>query len=405
MLNKFSLSIFYFILFFLIFLLSGSVYLMANNSIRIITLLMTMVISLLHFLFMIKSNKSNFKYYNPIILVSFLLLYSTLQSFFFNDGLGNPSSINQLFENVLIFLTVFFIVNSIPFNLLIKNYIYLITFISVVSLFYFISINYFYSDFPYKIVSQNNIPYKQYLFYFEFTFSSERNLGIFWEPGLFASFLLLGITFIIFLKKIKKLLLVLIILTITLITTYSTAGYLIFLIIIVFAVFRNLKSKLLTFSLMLFVFTLLFNYKSFFTFLSEVSPSIFSKLIEGENTLTDRLLSPIVNLSVSLSSPIIGHGFYNANILYSILMVDFGVESQTSTYFYFISSLGVFGLFFILTIHYYIFKLRFNFASKVFLSIILLLIFNKEPHTFLVISNIVLLSFVGLYRRKRIVLE
>jgi hypothetical protein len=128
-------------------------------------------------------------------------------------------------------------------------------------------------------------------------------------------------------------------------------------------------------------------------------------LIEGENTLTDRLLSPIVNLSVSLSSPIIGHGFYNANILYSILMVDFGVESQTSTYFYFISSLGVFGLFFILTIHYYIFKLRFNFASKVFLSIILLLIFNKEPHTFLVISNIVLLSFVGLYRRKRIVLE
>ena len=72
-----------------------------------------------------------------------------------------------------------------------------------------------------------------------------RNSGMFWEPGAFACYIILG--FLLYLGKIKKMLqrhpFKIIIILIALITTYSTTGYLVLFVIGIATIFLEYSKK------------------------------------------------------------------------------------------------------------------------------------------------------------------
>lgn len=226
-----------------------------------------------------------------------------------------------------------------------------------------------------------------------------RLASIFWEPGLFSSFLLIGLLFeIIFVDKIN--LVRFSIFVLALILTKSTAAYILFFAILILIFYNKIKKNsiripLISACFILIVVTIVFN-KQIVGLLSKILPSVFSKAANGSTSLYTRILSPKICIDIFVKHPIFGAGIGGAGELYAIETAKYGllVDALTNTTFYSLAEYGVIGLTITSMLCIGLIKnkeiLTFN---KYFLLLLFFVIFNKEPHGGILLTNVIILYF------------
>lgn len=224
---------------------------------------------------------------------------------------------------------------------------------------------------------------------------AERNCGAFWEPGIFASHLILAIQYEIFSKR--KNVLRLLIEIIAVITCNSSAGFI--LLIIVFAELlatlgknaqhKTLKSVIgVIVILMLFIIAL--NIDSLVYYFNLENNPYIEKLLSDNIKNSTRFLSLAYNWGMFLQQPIFGNGLTNAvrNISFANLTPD------TTTFLFMLNVFGIMGcLFTILTIKGTMGLKFMTWYEKILLLSTVIIILNKETHYVMLLSWFMIFSF------------
>lgn len=179
---------------------------------------------------------------------------------------------------------------------------------------------------PQIVNNTNDIPfYNYYLSFVPIWYVKNRNWGIFREPGVYQYFLMLAIylnNYHIDWKKPVQLWAVNIILMLTMVTTFATGGVIalfLFVIVLFFDKKYNTtrQGRLIALSCIgLGILAAVFIVLQHGVLYSELY-LMMHKFVEGEDSITDRIGSPLANLSFFLSSPLFGVKI--RTILYSIL--------------------------------------------------------------------------------------
>ena len=311
---------------------------------------------------------------------------------------------NNFIYTMKFILTVtfsFLFVINVSFADFKQMFIVFMRIITLASLVLHFSINIFGTIPPLPLVTNiNNVNYYNGFIAFAFAgYGIDRNTGIFWEPGIFSSFLILALVFVILDSPVKRkrfsVAIDVVLFAIGIVTTNSTAGYLLFFLVLTLFFFRNRSITVgtvvvLTVALVLF-FVMLINLNGIIDSLVEWNPRVFRKLVEENDSFTARAFSPIVNLQIFGRSPIFGVGLAEAGKQYAQLTTS----SQTSTITYWMASFGLFGVAFVGIACWSVLRYRqWNPFARIIFLVIIAIITNKEPHTFFTATYILLFYFI-----------
>lgn len=279
-----------------------------------------------------------------------------------------------------------------------KIYIKAMTVISGISLLgYFWGI---FTNFYYPLSTIENINgvsyYNGYIFFAMNDYSRGRNIGIFWEPGIFAIFIAIAILFSIFdghrINKSNA-----VVLFVALVTTYSTTGYALLLISII-ALLCDRKTKnmaIIGFLLVGVVLVIIVYFGSIEDALMQYFPRVFSKLYNNSNSTIHRVNSIVYNLKIFIQNPL-GHGLTRANVLFS----EMTEGSQTSTMTLYIAQFGVLGGAFVLLqfISILVYK-DWRMTSRIMFLLVWIIIFNVEIMTFFTAVYALMFYFMNCMQR------
>ncbi|MEE1025482.1 MAG: O-antigen ligase family protein [Acutalibacteraceae bacterium] len=235
------------------------------------------------------------------------------------------------------------------------------------------------------------------------TSAGGRAMGCFWEPGVFASVIIMAMVLEIYFAKSEVSLQKIIVYCIGVLISRSTAGILLLFLMLIAFIWKRQKFSKNTFANLIFValvVVMILGYEDFFNYLNKLNPEIFGKLVEtNSSTTATRMNAPIANLNIFAYSPVYGFGFTDAATLFTEFLKDTGADkivAQTSTSTQILSSIGFLGLAYTVMTIMPLLKYKKNgmgFVGGFVLSAIMLLIVNKEPHIFIAISWIVLMFF------------
>ncbi|MGD6831877.1 hypothetical protein ACQCT5_06920 [Sutcliffiella halmapala] len=310
------------------------------------------------------------------------------------------ASMNLYLHYLLSLVFVFSLVVILDFDRFVVSFLLLMKWITVISLIMFFLIEYLGIVFDFNLIENiNGRMYFDAILYFYPQYGlAARNQALFWEPGLFASFLIIAMVFEICFKKEKISKLNMVIFFIGLATAQSTAGFVLFLLVIILLISKNKKNSSLIiiylFILLLGTLLLIF-YRDVVLFLSQFSPELFNKLIYEGGFESTRFSAPLVNLNIFFSNPLFGVGLGSATRLFTDLGAMYGVFSQTSTSTFFLAALGFSGIFYTIFWVYSILNLkRLNSLSRFIILTIFLIILNKEPHYSILVTNCILFYFL-----------
>lgn len=284
-----------------------------------------------------------------------------------------PEAIWRLIYKICIFiLSACIYVRFIDKEININEYIYnSIIFITFLSLFFYIMVEILHLNIPYSIVqAEGSYSYRNY---FEIFFSYHYNQiiprfsGLFWEPGVNAIYMSIGVYIHIYKKKKSKIILLL--LYLGLLLAQSTMGYCIATFLFVFYLInnkRNISKEEKNFIILFFIFALIISAKV-------VKNKI---LMTGYNEFGSahlRYADFINGLKLWTSHPLFGTGFGNQNLY---LSHNRGNSNGLITYMY---TTGIFGL--IIAFSPYIRNLiKTTKKQKQLIWIIMIIIFNlMEP--------------------------
>lgn len=301
----------------------------------------------------------------------------------------NNESINSYIGFMSILITAYFISKYYRLETFSKSYINIILGIVIISFIFNFTISRFgvpgWTGTVYTTAS--DVPFYNLYLYFtpKLTNASQifRNQGVFWEPGLFASHIIIAMALeICFSEKMSKR--VLFLLFCGVISTLSTAG--IMLLVFIYILYIDRKTEGKNRVIWFFLLTCLFffgwiNVQEIISTLQYISMPLFSKLTSGEITTVTRLNGPLLNLKLFVEEPLIGYGINGANNRFIQEMFEYGVDSQTSTTTFILSAFGIIGSIYTVLWVFAIKNIsRLNSVKKIVLFILLFIIINKEPH-------------------------
>ena len=325
--------------------------------------------------------------------------------------LGNLEISIIYFKYIALVLIAFYFVQQQTTEKISELFVNVMLILSIISLL-FMLITVFYGEFtPISIVSTENskVKYYNYLIFFKPNLLTNlifRNQGVFWEPGLYASYLLIAMMLEInFSRNIK--IWKIIILIITLFTTLSTAGILMLSLIILLYVERFIKKKYMYYLFVLAVMTIViigyFFKDNIIQYLVEFNPRLFFKLLSNETTKMTRLYAPLLNLFIFLENPIFGAGYIGATEIFQLEKMKYYIDSQTSTNFYMLAALGTFGVLYTVWWLKSIFMNKsFSIITKIGIFLLIFIILNKEPHNELLLTWVIL--FLLIKKEKRTII-
>ncbi len=321
----------------------------------------------------------HFKRNINILILSFFLLVSMIIINFITSGLNAPITYISYIATIII---AFGIVTVYDFEDFLAIFLKIMVFVSIVSLIghYAVNSNQISLHLP-ILENTNSIPYGVGYIFFYIPLIPERNAGVFWEPGLFATFLIIALLFEIIYKNSRISLVRIILFLITIITTRSSAGY--GLIIFIFALILIKKSSTLsnnkmrsfvTFVVFIICLIILINYPLIFNAIGMDNNEVVNKLMGDQLEEQSRILAIKHNLSMLLNSFIFGLG-----VTETARNVKYVADTSTSTYI--LSIFGIFGLQYTFYWIYGILKDKRNdIYVNILIAVIFLFIINKEPH-------------------------
>lgn len=278
-------------------------------------------------------------------------------------------------------------------------FIFILTLFATVIFVYTLITGIDYSVFPVFYSGKGRAFYNY--FFLSFQFGEKRMQGIFWEPGLLATFLLLALSFeILFRKKIRKIFLFVYLLGLVL--TFSTFGYLCLVLVLVLLVNKKVErfwlAGLLYFLLFGSVMSLMIFANDIVPILSRLLPGVFGKLEQKGKIIIfggDRLNSIRFDFECWLQKPIFGNGMSKMTEYYAEAALTKNIHSQTSTLTYFMAEFGLLGLIFpaFLLVGIF-FSKKIELENKIIFSILYLLILFKEPHQSILFDYVFIFLFV-----------
>lgn len=314
-----------------------------------------------------------------------------LALFIFLSGVANasPDNASEHLHYILLVALALACVRCVPLGTFVRGFLAIMKFITIIALIGWVSSNLLGITAPFPVVENvNGAQYSSGLVVFQYVadyFKPFASLGIFWEGGVYASFLLIAIL-LEFTVMSRRNAFDIILFTIALLTTRSTAGILILpLCLFVPLVANRFRWRyLLFFGVLFFLAIALFNLDQLFESLYRLNPSLFGKIIDTDMVTTStRMLSPQICWNLFLESPIVGHGSAGATYLYaSIISGLASVNSLTTTTLYVLAAFGVGGI--VMTAAWFygiVGQKKLSAMQKILILIILFLIANKEPHS------------------------
>lgn len=240
-----------------------------------------------------------------------------------------------------------FFCSSVPFSQFSKFYCKSLDYLSVFSIvIYVLSIVLGQGIFTSTFVSSKGVSYLSFLgVYFSISHLPFRNCGPFWEPGIFATFILVGLYFNLFLSEKRSLGRTLIYGT-CLLTTMSTAGILLGLLLLFIYVLKEKKYVLaiLGSSTLIALLLLLFLLNRTGIYIPVLS-DIFGKLSTQSVSFMTRIYSVYYDLLIFVRSPILGIGPNKTDEIYlELIQGNQFVDSQTSSLGWILAAFGIPGL-------------------------------------------------------------
>ena len=173
-----------------------------------------------------------------------------------------------------------------------------------------------------------------------------RNTGIFREPGVYTTYILLGIIFELF-YMVKPRVLYVALFVVTLLTTYSTAGILVFMLVLAaYIISTRENSRKLKIATILVLFPLMI----YVNFNETIFSNIFLKFnpdASSYGSTMARLASFVVNFDMLLKNPLFGSGLTNYTVLfesyaYEIYGLHLSASGQSTNSF--MSLLATYGI-------------------------------------------------------------
>lgn len=411
---KSNRSIIYFILYsmltILLFLCSGNGFILfeLSSKIRILLYIAIGLISIFVFILPIKPKKVLFDLKNksiqpiaiPFIFTIVFLIFVLVSFAINNDRIAN---INTYLDICFVLVVSLLFSSRISYKQIAKYFNLVLLIVSVLSLFLYGMVCIGRYSFATSSFLIGTLRYDNYsflnLFYNEKMHEiggSPRFCSIFWEPGVYASFLLIAIVNEILFKKTR--LCNIIIFTICLILTKSTASYVLFPFLIILFISNKIKQRKIKLPLIVGIYALvvIFFIPLFFgsDFLIKLFPTIFEKF-SGSVSLTSRILSPYYYFQTFVCNAktiFFGMGGVSANdYYYSLAEASKGlVDSGTSTSAYLLASYGFLGIFItILPLVGIAFNKRWDVPTKIAIAILFVFIFNKENHSSILFSILI----------------
>lgn len=342
--------------------------------------------------------------FHPASAVLFILIFGVLVSFV-ASGMEGSSSVITFLSAIFI---AYFLVRIFGVKLISNAYIKIIEFLAVVSLlgFCLFEIGGLTPPFPTMQTHTGSTTYSNgIIFCVDLILNSGRNVGIFWEPSIFAAYLNIAFAIILFDRSASRRGLRLLLLLAALLTTES-AGGLIELACIVFAFwFKTGNRPFILVSVVALLAIFLMTLPQIQSFLLSVNYDLFYKFFGGSNsgTTLTRIECPLINLQMWLQSPIFGHGFYGADQLYNQIRTGSSLSNlaQTSTITYFLAVMGFSGFALLGAFIYGFAKLTFMpKLSRIALFIAAMVFLNEEPCTYFVAMFLLLFLLIEFVDKK-----
>lgn len=319
------------------------------------------------------SNVANFQS-SFFLIFAVMILINTL--FYFKENLA---------FNVSVFLsisTAYGLVTLYKFEDFVRISIKIITIIVVIALIGYYLNNY--TNILRFLPTMTNVNGVVYTIGGIFNFINsipDRNIGVFWEPGLLATFCIYGIILEVLFNINKINVVRLLLFYWCLYTTKSSAGYLLGLVSILMILVRNEKmqsnkniTNIIKSFLIIFLLLLILNLENIILHTSLINNEYISKLLFSNILSSSRTLAIKQNLSIFLSNPIIGLGWKEV-----VIQAKYVNDTSTSTFL--MSIFGILGSLYTVYFVYGIIKIKnINYLSKICLIFIILAIINKEPH-------------------------
>lgn len=352
-----------------------------------------------HFIF-----QNKFSHCNKSQGICLLFMLSYLFSM-----LINCEKINIYLSQFSIIFCAFFIVEYCNSKIIVKVFINGMFIISLISLL-FTGYIYIFGAPNAELVNTSLSSYGYYNYYIYFypdLWSSNlaRNSGLFWEPGIFASYLIIAsILEITFSEKINYFKLTILILTT--ISTFSTAGIIMIVPLLIMLIERtigNLKIKwIVSITFIILTLYLLFNMNAILNYLYQFNSDIFGKITDSDLiTTSTRIGSPLLNIKIFKTNPLFGAGINGATNIYNNFKGMYRINSQTSTSTYMLAVIGIFGITYTLIWIYSIIKIDlFSLTTKCLILILILFIINKEPHNSLMATWLLFFLFYKIAQNK-----
>ena len=366
----------------IIFYCCAHPYLTINDNYVLPFLLIGIVLlSFYKIIYKSKAGKNNFLIYILLFCICLSIIYND-----FND-------IVVYFRLVFSILFSILVISTLNFKKIAFHFIKIMNIVCVVSIFGYIFINLLgLIELP-TFININNSTYGNGFIYFYIEGIKNRNCGIFWEPGVFATFVLfdLILNYILFNNKFKY---NIIILLITMITINSSAGYLLSVFYLFLLIYNRIRDKKDTFNtLVKFLFiplVIVALYVFYYSIsLGNLSNNQFFAKLQYDNFMTSyRIKALSFNFDVLKDNILFGCGI---NEYYSIAPKLLCPDTSTSTLF--LALFGIFGSLYTIIIICNFFKIKkISIIEKIILLVIILSIVNKEPHLNMAFSWMLILG-------------
>lgn len=226
-----------------------------------------------------------------------------------------------------------------------------------------------------------------------------RNQAIFWEPGLYAGFLLMALCLeIVFRDRPSKW--KMLIMSLGVASSFSSAGIIMLPLIAIMGIerqFSDSKGKTIAeLALILLAVAVVLNSEEIIDGLIAFSPSVFGKLSGSEVTKLTRIVAPIVNMDIFAHAPIFGAGLHGATNAFLGVKDSYGIDSQTSTCTFLVAAYGIMGIGLNLVLFISILKIdAVSVSQRVLVAILLAVLLNAEPYQELAFLWLLFFCLVG----------
>ena len=368
---------------FIVYLFSGSPYTTINTEISMLTIILALVV--LPYILLIKKMHTKGTVI-PLGLIFIMILIPMLWHSEFQSR-----TYWRVFATVII---AFYLLEKYGLNNFIIVYLKVMVVISIAALIGYTLLNCtsLLNNLP-TTKNVNGVEYGIGLLFNYIKVYPERNCGVFWEPGIFASYLALAIVFESITNSKSISWFRIIVFVVSIITTTSSAGYALLVLAVGVILLRqsqlNGYKKILAICIIIIIGVVALNIDSIILNTSLSNNAYLVKLTSERLKQSSRITAIFHNLSIFWKSPLFGAGVSN-------VLSQMSSWADISTTTYMLSIFGILGSLYTLFIVYGIFSQKqMNVFVKLLFFFVLVAIVNKEPHINIMFTWIIILGMVS----------